>query len=74
MNLCMDFHHTLASYIETFSGFPSCGVTCCNITPPKGLCRGETHDPAHCTFINLLNVPNEGPLIFWVPASNHFMY
>ena len=24
----------------------------------------------HCRFINLMNVPNEGPLFFLVPASN----
>ena len=36
--------------------------------------RGETHVPVHCTFINLMKVPNEGALIFLVPASNYFMF
>ena len=40
----------------------------------RPLRRCETHVPVHCTFINLMNVQNEGPLIFLVPASNHFRF
>ena len=39
-----------------------------------GLRSGETHVPVHCTFINLMKLPNEGTLIVLVPASNHFMF
>ena len=38
------------------------------------LSRGETHVFVHCTFINLMKVPNVETLIFLVPASNHFMF
>ena len=38
------------------------------------LSRGETHDPVHGSLINLMKLPNEGTLIFLVPASNHFMF
>ena len=50
--------------------FPASIGVCCM----AALHRGETHDPVHCTFINLIKVPNEGPLIFLVPASNQFMF
>ena len=36
--------------------------------------RGETHVFVHCTFINLMKIPDEETLIFLVPASNHFMF
>ena len=35
---------------------------------------GETHDAVHWSFINLMKLPNVETLIFWVPASNHFMF
>ena len=47
---------------------------------------GETHVLVHCTvfvfcvictfidLIDLINVPNVETLIFWVPASSHFMF
>ena len=41
------------------------------------LSRGETHDAVHGRFINLMKLPNVEiveTLIFWVPASNHFMF
>ena len=38
------------------------------------LSRGETRVFVHCTFINLMKVPNVETLIFLVPASNHFMF
>ena len=34
----------------------------------------ENNDPVHGSFINLMKLPNEGTLIFLVPASNHFMF
>ena len=40
----------------------------------KALSRGETHVFVHCTFINLMKVPNVETLIFLVPASNYFMF
>ena len=40
------------------------------------LSRGETHDPVtvHGSFINLMKLPNVGPLIFNKVPSNHFMF
>ena len=37
---------------------------------------GETHDPVHGNFkfINSMNVPNLGQLIFLVPATDPFMF
>ena len=40
--------------------------------PLAALRRGESH--VHCNFINLIKLPNEGTLIFLVPASNHFTF
>ena len=40
----------------------------------QALCWGETHDPVHYNFNNLMKLQNEGPLIFLVSASNHFMF
>ena len=38
------------------------------------LSRSETHDPVHCTFINLMKILNEGTLILNKVPSNHFMF
>ena len=38
------------------------------------LSRGKTHNPVHCTIIDLMKVPNEGPLICLVPASTDFVF
>ena len=47
-------------------------VSCNTSIMILALRRGETHGPVHCNFINLMKLPNEGTLIFLVPASNHF--
>ena len=43
-----------------------------NLSPTLGLASmlpGLTGN-----FINLMKIPNEETLIFWVPASKHFMF
>ena len=37
-------------------------------------CAAARHIPVHCTFINLMKLPNIETLIFLVSASNHFMF
>ena len=34
--------------------------------------RGQTHDPVHCTYINLMKVPNQGPPIFFGTSIKPF--
>ena len=45
---------------------------CCSAL--QRLRSGETHVLVHCTFINLVEELKEETLIFWVPASKHFMF
>ena len=43
-------------------------------TPAAYMSRGETHDPVLWSFINLMKLPNDGPLIFNKVPSNNFMF
>ena len=36
--------------------------------------RPMTRDPVQGSFIDLMKLPNEGTVIFLVPASNHSMF
>ena len=44
------------------------------VTQAQCLSRGETHVVVLCNFINLMKLPNVETLVFWVPASNNFMF
>ena len=51
--------------MEAVPNIPPDGLV--GVIPGTVLRRGETHDPVHCNFMNLMKFKllNEGTLIFW---------